>query len=145
MHRIIPTLAILTISLSLQAYNHRDINVRHISVEQGLSHYTVNSIYQDEFGFIWVGTMDGLNRYDGHRVKVYKPSRKEPSGIRENNIREICGDGRGHLFVKGLNSLSEFDMRTGTFRMLKEDGVRDIAHDGSRLWIAGGGGAKNRE
>lgn len=126
--------------LTARAEEYRDINVQHLSVEQGLSHYTVNSIYQDEFGFIWIGTMDGLNRYDGQRIKIFKPRPADSLGIRENNIRMICGDSRGHLFIKGLGSLSEFDMRTGRFRMLREKGVRHITYDGRQLWVAEGGG-----
>lgn len=116
--------------------DYRDINVQHLSIEQGLSHYTVNSIYQDEFGFIWVGTMDGLNRYDGSRIKIFKPDPADTLSIRENNIRMICGDGKGHLFVKGLGSLSEYDMRTNTFRVLRKSGVRYVVYHEDRLWIA---------
>ena len=67
--------------------------------------------------------MDGLNRYDGSRIQVFKPDPSDSLSIRENNIRMICGDGEGHLFIKGLGSLSEYDMRTNTFRVLREKGV----------------------
>ena len=42
----------------------KDINMRFKDVRQGLSHQTVNCFYQDEFGFLWIGTQDGLNRFD---------------------------------------------------------------------------------
>lgn len=126
----------LFIPLLSQSEEYRDINVQYLSIEQGLSHYTVNSIYQDEFGFIWIGTMDGLNRYDGSRVRVFKPDPADSLSIRENNIRMICGDGAGHLFIKGLGSLSEYDMRANTFHVLRESGVRYVIYNEGRLWIA---------
>lgn len=127
------------VPLLAKSEEYRDINVQHLSIEQGLSHYTVNSIYQDEFGFIWIGTMDGLNRYDGSRIQVFKPDPSDSLSIRENNIRMICGDGEGHLFIKGLGSLSEYDMRTNTFRVLREKGVRHVTYDDGQLWVAEGG------
>ena len=119
-----------------------NIIVRHLSTEEGLSHYTVNAIYQDEFGFIWIGTMDGLNRFDGHKTLIFKPGYNEISGagisgLMDNNIRQICGDQRGHLYIKGLNSVSEFNMKTSVFTMLKGNDVRYIFHDGKALWTAG--------
>lgn len=139
-HMRYKTLILITISIISQitAFSAtRDIMVKHLNTDQGLSHYTVNSIWQDEFGFIWIGTMDGLNRFDGHRIKVYKPDASDTTSLRENNIRQICGDMAGHLYIKGLNSVSEFDMRTSSFRMLKDNGVRHIFHDGTSLWVAG--------
>ena len=136
MRRIVSILLLLCVFFTADALEVKDITVKNISTEQGLSHHSVNTIYQDEFGFIWVGTLDGLNRYDGHRFKVFKPDSNNPHSIRENNIRHVCGDGNGHLYIKGLNSLSEFDMRTQKFRMLAEDGVKAIFHDGKSLWIS---------
>lgn len=136
-YRILILSAVLMLSQFAALSATRDIMVKHLNTEQGLSHYTVNSIWQDEFGFIWIGTMDGLNRFDGHRIKVFKPDPSDTTSLRENNIRQICGDMKGHLYIKGLNSVSEFDMRTSSFRMLRDKGVRHIFHDGNSLWIAG--------
>lgn len=114
----------------------RNVKINHLTIQDGLSHYTVNVIYQDELGFMWFGTMDGLNRYDGRQIEIFKPSNRDSTSIVENNIRDICGDGKGHLYVKGLYSVSEFDMRTSSFTMIKSDQVRHICHDGHSLWIA---------
>lgn len=58
----------------------RDIMVKQLGTEEGLSHHTANAIYQDEFGFIWIGTMDGLNRFDGQKTKIFRPSVSESGG-----------------------------------------------------------------
>ena len=56
----------------------KDINMRFKDVRQGLSHQTVNCFYQDEFGFLWIGTQDGLNRFDGRKFEVFKPDNANP-------------------------------------------------------------------
>lgn len=112
----------------------KEINIRRLGVEEGLSHYTVNSICQDEFGFLWIGTMDGLNRYDGRRFEVFRPSGSD--SLRDNNIRQVCSDGHGRLYVRGLTGLTEFDLRTRRFRSVKREGVGAMFCDRGRLWVA---------
>ncbi len=136
MKRLVLILVSALMCFTTDAFEVKDVTVKNISVDHGLSHHSVNTVWQDEFGFIWIGTLDGLNRYDGHRFKVFKPEEGNPYSITENNIRYICGDHDGHLYVKGLNSLSEFDMRTQKFRLIAENGVKAVFHDGNRLWIS---------
>ena len=49
-----------------------DIRFQHITTHDGLSHNSVHFIHQDHKGFIWFGTMDGLNQYDGYRFNIYR-------------------------------------------------------------------------
>ena len=53
------------------------IDIQHYSTKNGLSHRNVKEIFQDSKGFIWVATQYGLNRFDGHRFKVFSKERKE--------------------------------------------------------------------
>lgn len=135
MGRYVSILFLLLMFLSAGAFETKDIMVRNISTEQGLSHHSVNAIWQDEFGFIWIGTLDGLNRYDGRHFKVFKPEADNPYSITENNIRQVCGDGDGHLYIRGLSSLSEFDMRTQRFKMLS-DKIKGICVSSGCLWVS---------
>ncbi len=125
-------------ALRCPAGDVKDISVLRIGVDDGLSQYMVNTIYQDEFDFIWIGTLDGLNRYDGSRMEIFRPSKSDTLSLRENNIRYICGDRNGHLYIKGLESVSEYDMRANTFRVILDRGVRAICWKGGRLWLAVG-------
>lgn len=120
----------------LHANNQKNINIRYLNIEDGLSHHTINSIYQDEFGFVWIGTLDGLNRFNGTRIDIFKPVKDDTLSIRENNIRYICGDNNGHLFIKGLESISIYDMRTNTFKMILDYGVKWICWKNDLLWLA---------
>ena len=59
----------------------KDIRFTHLSTEQGLSQSRVDHMLQDRRGFIWIGTNNGLNRYDGYRFKTYKPDPNNPNSL----------------------------------------------------------------
>lgn len=59
----------------------QNIAFNHLTVEHGLSNNSILSIVQDRQGFMWYGTNNGLNRYDGHRFRVYKTNRSDSSSI----------------------------------------------------------------
>ena len=105
--------------------------INQISTDNGLSHTTVHSIYRDEFGFVWVGTTDGLNRYDGHSVTVYRYDSSDDNSIKANNISEICGDRNGHIYIRGQKSLIQFDLCKEAFKTVHNEGISAITyHDG---------------
>ena len=116
----------------------KDINMRFKDVRQGLSHQTVNCFYQDEFGFLWIGTQDGLNRFDGRKFEVFKPDNANPYSININNIRQVCGNKEGLLFIRSLQSVTLYDMRLNRFKVLREGEVAGICYAHDALWIATG-------
>lgn len=116
----------------------KDINMRFKDVRQGLSHQTVNCFYQDEFGFLWIGTQDGLNRFDGRKFEVFEPDDANPYSININNIRQICGNNAGLLFIRGLQSVTLYDMRLNRFSVLRTGEVMGICYAHDALWIATG-------
>ena len=71
----------------------------HISIEQGLSQSSVWVIFQDSRGFLWFGTEDGLNRYDGYTFKTYKPDPDVPSSLSDRWITSITEDKDGYLWI----------------------------------------------
>ncbi|MBE0571538.1 MAG: response regulator [Ignavibacteriaceae bacterium] len=89
----------------------RDIQFEHLTVDDGLSSNTVFSIIQDSKGFLWIGTYDGLNRYDGYEFKVYKNLPEDSTSISDNMIRVLHEDKYGNIWVGcgwggGLNKFS---------------------------------------
>lgn len=76
----------------------------HINTDQGLSQATVNCIYQDNKGFIWIGTNDGLNRYDAYSFKVYKNDPQDSLSISGNSIVSIAEDSSSNLWVATRNN-----------------------------------------
>ncbi|MCI0695511.1 ATP-binding protein [candidate division KSB1 bacterium] len=103
--------------------NARDhINFEHLTVEQGLSQNTIQCILQDGKGFIWFGTPDGLNRYDGYGFKVYKPDPGNLQSLSENKIESIYEDRAGILWIGTQNGgLNQFDPATETFQRYQHD------------------------
>jgi ligand-binding sensor domain-containing protein/serine phosphatase RsbU (regulator of sigma subunit) len=89
---------------------------RTISLLQGLSQSTVNCIIQDRQGFMWIGTQDGLNRYDGYSFKVYKHNQSNPKTLPDNFIQSLFLDSQGRMWVGTYGAgLSLFDPVTETF------------------------------
>ncbi|MDI6403067.1 two-component regulator propeller domain-containing protein, partial [Balneolaceae bacterium ANBcel3] len=73
----------------------------HITDRQGLSQRTVRAILQDSEGFIWLGTQDGLNKYDSYNMTVYRLDLQNPNSLPFDEIRAIFEDSRGNLWFGG--------------------------------------------
>lgn len=67
--------------------------------KDGLSSNTINSIYRDSYGFLWLGTEDGLNRYDGRTYKVYRYDANDKLGLKVNQIAALCEDNQGRIWI----------------------------------------------
>ncbi|MBO0933447.1 histidine kinase [Fibrella sp. HMF5036] len=89
--------------------------VDHISVENGLTQGSVYYIIEDSRGFMWFGTQDGLNCYDGHRFRTYRPSDRRVGQIRGVNIFGIVEDGSGDLWVGTEEGLNHYDRKHDRF------------------------------
>jgi hypothetical protein len=70
-----------------------------LSTEDGLSHSSVTCILQDHRGFMWFGTGDGLNKYDGYTFTVYRRDPEDPGSLRDDAIASIYEDRTGVLWV----------------------------------------------
>lgn len=115
---------------------------RRLSVEDGLSQSSVFAIAQDTHGNIWLGTGDGLNRYDGREFATYRHSPDDERSIASSDISAVFIDGEGTMWVGTHCGLSRFDYATGEFANFRIPGVNlhiyDISEsdDGSRLVLA---------
>lgn len=88
----------------------------HITIEDGLSQSSVRVIFQDSRGFLWFGTEDGLNRYDGYTFKVYKPDPDVANSLSDRWITSIVEDKEGFLWIgTRLGGLNRYDPRTEQF------------------------------
>ncbi len=94
----------------------QNIKFKRLSIDEGLSAVTVNTIYQDSQDFIWIGTQDGLNRYDGYHFKSFKNDPFNPKSISSNDVKCILEDTKGTLYF-GTNGggLSVFNKYSETF------------------------------
>ncbi len=134
------------------AVSARDYNFGHLSVEDGLSQSNIYSIIQDEQGFMWFGTADGLNRYDGYEFKTYHHNTDDTESIPGNTIFKIYQDTKQRMWVgTAENGLARYDRDRDKFICYRNDpgdstslasnSIWDIVEDAKgRFWIATNGG-----
>lgn len=132
--------------LNISAQTDR-IYFDHITTEEGLSQNDINCILQDHRGFMWFGTNDGLNRYDGYGFSIYKPNPEDPNSINSNLILSIAEDSSGRIWIGTVGwGLNCFDPDTRKFRHFLpfpeepqngQNFIRDLLVDPfDRLWVA---------
>jgi len=88
----------------------------HLSSVQGLSQNSVFCFEQDDLDQMWVGTRDGLNKYDGEKITVYRNIQNDSTSISNNDIRCILKDNKGFLWVGTQKGLSCYNPRSNTFK-----------------------------
>lgn len=128
------------------------IRFEHLTIEAGLSQNAGLAIFQDSKGYLWIGTQDGLNRYDGYNFKIYKHDPDDPNSISHNSILAIEEDKDGYLWIGTWGGgLNRFDPAAETFlsyqndpnkpSSLSNDTVTSIKQDARGvLWIGTLGG-----
>lgn len=90
--------------------NERIINFKRITIEDGLSQTTAQYIFQDSKGYMWIGTSDGLNRYDGYEFQVYRYKEGDTKSLSGNYISAINEDKYGNIWIgtsRGLNKINK--------------------------------------
>jgi len=114
--------------------NTSDLYFYHLGLQDGLSQINIMSIYQDEFGAMWFGTTEGINRYNGKDIQTFKPS-KEGKGFTQNIVYSILGNKAGAIYIHADNDLIRYDISAQVFESMKEEGVLyAIAMKDNALW-----------
>ncbi|MBV4358200.1 ligand-binding sensor domain-containing protein [Pinibacter aurantiacus] len=90
---------------------------KHLTVEDGLSSGSVLSVVQDHKGFIWAGTMDGLNRYDGKKIRVFKSFYRDNFIGASIKITQLCADEYDNLWIGTNNGLYVYNIPQDSFRV----------------------------
>ena len=85
------------------------MNFNNITIQDGLSQSTVETIYQDSRGYIWIGTNDGLDRYNGYEFKHYKHDKYDKNSIANNYIVDIIEDKNGYIWASTISGLSKIN------------------------------------
>ncbi|MBN2105371.1 histidine kinase [bacterium] len=142
--RLFMFVCIIPLQLSAQDL---PLQFRHYDIGDGLSLNTVRTISQDSKGFMWIGTADGLNRFDGRTFEIYRPVAFDTTSLSDWDISSILHDFRGRQWVGTYNGgLNLRDASTGRFYHFKHhrDFLYSLSHDSvttlfedrdHRLWI----------
>ena len=95
----------------------RPLNIEfgHIREQDGLSSRVTTSLLHDRDGFLWVGTNNGLNRYDGTHFVPFKEQRSNPNSLINNQLYSLCEDRQGRIWMSAENGVSRYDKTTGRF------------------------------
>jgi len=115
---------------------------KHYQVENGLSNNTVYCSLQDRRGFLWLGTKDGLNRFDGYSFKTFRHDPKDSKSLANNFVHVLSLDPKGNVWVgtdKGVDCYNTADESFTHIPLRKAEAVRSIAHDQMAVtWIIAG-------
>lgn len=106
-------LGLIVFNINIWASYALNINFRNIANEDGLSQSTVETIIQDRKGYIWIGTNDGLNKYNGYDFKVYRHDEKDINSIANNYIVDLQEDNSGNIWVGTADGLSKINTDSG--------------------------------
>ncbi len=111
--------------LSAQGLNYRsDVITR----EDGLSNGSVSCIIRDRFGLVWFGTWNGLNRYDGYEMKVYRSDPFDSLTISNNKINTLFEDDEGLLWIGTDDGLNSYDPQSGKFKRYYSRNRKSLNH-----------------
>ncbi|MFW6326932.1 MAG: hybrid sensor histidine kinase/response regulator transcription factor [Bacteroidota bacterium] len=150
MKRILNITLLLTIGIMACCVNIAQppsVKFSHLTILDGLSNNTVLCIHQDSQGFMWFGTRDGLNRYDGYHFTIYRASPENSRSLSGNHIQLVYEDNNGNLWVNSeVNSLDVYLRERDCFITIQEflndssieiQGlVRAMLHDSqNNLWL----------
>lgn len=128
---------------------YSNLKFENFSTLEGLSSSTCVEIFQDSEGFLWFGTIDGLNKYNGYEFAVYRPEPNNSNSISNNRINAIVEDSNKRLWIGTSNGLNVLNKNTGQFTRVNfnaedkttisgSDIINDLLYDSytNELWIA---------
>jgi len=147
----------LVLGTSYHLYSREgQIEFEHISVEQGLSQSTVLCVLQDKKGFLWFGTEDGLNKYDGYEFEIFRSVPGDTNSLSNNAVRAIIEDSSGMLWIgtygggvdkfdPAARKFTHYQNEPGNPNSLSHNFIQTIFEDrGGVLWIGTFGGGLDK-
>ena len=114
----------------LGSFAQLNSNITRYSTEDGLSHDGVLCITKDRDGFMWFGTFDGINRFDGHNFVVYKSRPGDTSNLLSNKIKSIVEDKIGYLWIQTFDhKIYRFDKKKEQFAAISDGHFKHLFND----------------
>lgn len=109
----------------LKAVTQENIFFSTLTTDDGLSQFTAQALYADERGQIWIGTRNGISVYNGARIKSYKQEKGNIHTLLGRKIKNICGNGKGIIYILAREGLCQFNMRTEEFKHLSDNSSKE--------------------
>ena len=130
-----PASAVQTISqtLDLQSIQRRNMRFSYVNTEHGLSQNSVLDITQDHQGYIWIGTQEGLNRYDGHDILLFERNAFDPTSLSHNWIWALMVSDDGKLWIgTDGGGINIYNNDTEKFTTIRHDPENDSSISSDR-------------
>ena len=129
MQKLIIYLFLILINVVAATVQGQNITFNHLTTDDGLSQFSVNSLYIDENGILWIGTREGLNRYNRESIKTYKLRKNDPNSLFCNTVLRIVGNHNGKIYLLCTEGVAEFDLTTQKFRTLIQGQINSIINE----------------
>ncbi len=97
---------------------NKTLNIQHYKISDGLSQNYTTDVTQDKFGYIWIGTQDGLNRFDGYEFKIYKQNPSDKHSLSDNYIIDLFVAPDSLLWIVNNNGLEVYNYKTNEFKVI---------------------------
>ncbi len=118
---ILPMVLVSGVERSKAQQKPLEMRFRHLTLQDGLSQSTINDIYQDETGYIWLATLDGINRYDGKEFKSFKSEIDNPNSMSSGYVNSLDADTSGFLWASTNHGVSRLNLKTHDVRRYLRD------------------------
>ena len=139
------TVFLLSLFAITSLLGQKKYNFEHISIPDGLSNAQVWDIKQDQYGFLWIATSDGLNCYDGYNFKIYKNDPGDRNSLPNNVVSSLMIDHDGTLWVGTSGGFCKFNRANESFETILLDSnsvdpfsnnITKIVQDSkNRIWL----------
>ncbi len=137
--KLYKVLVLLLLIAQVSLAQQKEYTFINYSSRNGLSSNTVNAIVKDKYGFIWFGTEDGLNRFDGQNFKLYRHKDNDSTSLQRGPVKAICLNKNGQMWVATTSNLSLYDPNTDgfiNFDFNKYGWILTISTDHSgKVWV----------
>lgn len=110
------------------------LRVELFDVQNGLSQTAVQDLIQDSYGFLWIGTQNGLNRYDGYSFKIYRNQPLDSTSIANDYITSICEDSKRNVWIGTSNGLCLYDRTKDSFKNFFYDPLNETTVSSNRIY-----------
>lgn len=145
---------IVLLLFTLHAKAQPDFRFNHFTIKDGLSQSQAFTLFQDSYGYLWIGTQDGLNRFDGNAFKVYKNDPFDSTTLTHNWVWTVQEDERGDIWVGTFQGLCRYIRKEDRFVQYYHNPKDSTSISGNRpnyilkdrkgrLWISSWGGGLN--
>lgn len=122
-------LILFLICLATVTLHGENITFHHLTTDNGLSQFSVNSLYIDENGTLWIATREGLNRYNGDDIQTYKLRKNDPNSLFCNTVLRLTGNGKGKIYLLCTEGVAEYNLATQKFKTLLQGSINCIYYN----------------